>query len=274
MANNDVLIGFTGFVGSNLLRQHSFSFLYNSKNIEEIQNKNFGLLVCAGAPGTKWIANKEPENDLASIEKLMTSLKLVKCEKFVLISTIDVYSPVNGVNEDSTIDAHTLQPYAKHRRMLEEFARTNFNSLVIRLPGLFGSGLKKNVIFDLLHGKTENASPESLLQFYNLNYIWADVTKALNNNLQTLNIATEPITLKDLAKTIFNLNLEQSTTPPAQYDMHTKNAPLWGIIDKPYLYSQDKVLEDLKKFVVTSSPGSEDSTRGFQLGMRSKSHSA
>ena len=148
---NSALIGYTGFVGSNILLQQPFGFTYNSKNIEEIKNKTFDLIVCAGAPGTKWIANKNPEADLASINKLIENLQTVTCKKLVLISTIDVYSPVLGVNENTKIDLSTLQPYSKHRRMLEEFVENKFDSLVIRLPGIFGTGLKKNVIFDLLN---------------------------------------------------------------------------------------------------------------------------
>ncbi|MFI5206247.1 MAG: pyridine nucleotide transhydrogenase, partial [Candidatus Paceibacterales bacterium] len=71
----DALIGYTGFVGSNILAQRPFDLLYNSKNISDIANKNFNTVVCAGAPGTKWIANKNPEADLANIQNLINNLK-------------------------------------------------------------------------------------------------------------------------------------------------------------------------------------------------------
>ena len=57
------LIGYTGFVGNNLAEQTEFDFVYNSKNIHEIQGKTFDIVYCAGMPGTKWIANKNPEKD-------------------------------------------------------------------------------------------------------------------------------------------------------------------------------------------------------------------
>lgn len=251
---NNALIGHTGFVGSNILVQSPFAFTYNSKNIGEIQNKTFELVVCAGAPGTKWIANKNPEADLSTIQKLMDNLKTINCKRLVLISTIDVYSPASGVDENTQINKDILQPYAKHRRQLEEFVENNFDSLIIRLPGIFGQGLKKNVIYDLLNGSTQNINPASQLQFYWLNYIWADITKALEQNLKVINFATEPIKLKELADKVFNLKLSgEINTPPAYYDMHTKNAPLWGISEKPYLYLKDKVLEDLKTFIKTAA---------------------
>ena len=44
---NNALIGYTGFVGMNILQQKPFMFLYNSKNIEEIKGKEFDLIVCS-----------------------------------------------------------------------------------------------------------------------------------------------------------------------------------------------------------------------------------
>ena len=41
--NNDgasALIGYTGFVGSNLLRQRAFDATFNSKNIEQISGRS------------------------------------------------------------------------------------------------------------------------------------------------------------------------------------------------------------------------------------------
>jgi hypothetical protein len=58
------LVGYTGFVGSNFMQQHSFTSLFNSKNINEIADQQFNLLVCAGVSAVKWLANQEPENDL------------------------------------------------------------------------------------------------------------------------------------------------------------------------------------------------------------------
>ena len=40
---SNALVGYTGYVGSNILEQESFSFLYNSKNIHQINDKYFDL---------------------------------------------------------------------------------------------------------------------------------------------------------------------------------------------------------------------------------------
>ncbi len=257
---SDALIGYTGLVGGNLLPQHQFEHLYNSKNIEEIQNKDFDLAVCAGAPSLKWLANKEPDRDLANIERLIINLKKIKAQKFILISTIDVYASVDGVDEDTVITPECLSPYGKHRQTLEEFAVNNFDTLIVRLPAVFGRGLKKNALYDLMHGDFKYINPESILQFYNLDYLWADIGKALENNLKILNLATEPVKLGIITKEIFNLDLAghrrggapphgggKTETNPVFYDMRTKHAGLWGNT-KPYLYLKEEVLKDIKLF--------------------------
>lgn len=82
--------------------------------------------------------------DKACIDSLIDHLKTVKAKKFILISTVDVFkSPVN-VDENSPIILDELKPYGYNRRRLELFVKKNFTShLIVRLPGLVGSGLKR-----------------------------------------------------------------------------------------------------------------------------------
>jgi len=253
MNPSNALIGHTGFVGGNILDQHPFEFLYNSKNIEEIRGKNFDTVACAGVPAVKWLANKEPGNDLAGITRLMNSLKKISARKFILISTVDVYPATTDTDEDFIINKDELQPYGKNRRILEEFVEDNFNSLIVRLPALFGQGLKKNPLYDLMHGDFKYINPNSILQFYCLDYLWMDIKRSLENNLKIVNFVTEPLFLKEVAKEILNLNLTNETAGrPQHYDIHTKYGYLWGNAT-PYLYLKDKVSADLKSFATRFS---------------------
>jgi len=90
---NNALVGFSGFVGSTLRKQAEFSSLYRSTNIQDIKNKKFDVVFCAGAPAQKWLANRDPKNDLKNISALIECLKTVRCNQFVLISTVDVFNP-------------------------------------------------------------------------------------------------------------------------------------------------------------------------------------
>src|SRR6185312_10192324 len=143
------LIGYTGFVGGNLLRDYPFAGRYRSTNIERIAGNHYDLIVCAGAPAAKWKANQDPQADRACLGRLMAALELVKTQRFVLISTVDVYGQVNGVDENCPPSGATA--YGRHRLELEQFVRQRFQSLIVRLPALFGPGLKKNAIYDLLY---------------------------------------------------------------------------------------------------------------------------
>ena len=73
-SESSALIGYTGFVGSNLLRQRGFDACFNSANIDELGGRSFDLIVCAGARAEKWKANAEPERDLDNIEGLIRAL--------------------------------------------------------------------------------------------------------------------------------------------------------------------------------------------------------
>ncbi|MFC6477946.1 hypothetical protein ACFQDN_17640 [Pseudomonas asuensis] len=63
MSLPDALIGYSGFVGSTLLKQKDFEGQFRSTNISEVGEKPYRTLVCAGAPAQKWIANKDPDAD-------------------------------------------------------------------------------------------------------------------------------------------------------------------------------------------------------------------
>src|SRR5262245_60806077 len=109
------LIGHTGFVGGNLRSQGRYTELYNSKNIADIAGRSFELVVSAGCRAAKWLANKEPEADRAGIEPLKRALERVEAERFVLISTVDVYPQPVGVDESFEPPLEGAQPYGRHR---------------------------------------------------------------------------------------------------------------------------------------------------------------
>lgn len=244
------LIGWSGFVGGNIAEQAKFDEFYNSSNIEEIKGKSFDLVVSCGTPSLRWLANKEPEKDLEVIQNLINSLKDVNAKKFVLISTIDAYDNPIGVDEDSDIDESKQNAYGKHRFMLENFVRENFDYHIIRLPNLFGNGLKKNIVYDFLNdNETYKIDSEGSYQWYNLDNIWKDIQKVIDNEIRTINFATEPCTVKELVKEAFDIDFDNTpSNNHPRYDFQTKYAELWDKKGK-YLYSKEEILKDLKDFV-------------------------
>lgn len=229
-SSESALIGYTGFVGSNLLRQRSFDACFNSSNVEAIAGRSFDLVVCAGAPAEKWKANADPERDSDIVERLTRALEHVNANKLVLISTVDVFLEPRDVDEESPVPLAGLHAYGRHRRRLEQIVASRFETHIVRLGGLFGRGLKKNVIYDFLHeNQTERIDARSVFQFYDLRRLWRDITTAIDNELSLVHLATEPVSVAEVARAGFGIEFtNQTPAPPAQYDVHTRYAPLFG----------------------------------------------
>jgi hypothetical protein len=146
------LIGYSGFVGSNINLQFNFNEFYNSINISKIKNKNFDLLICAGAPGSMLHANADTESDKNSINILIENLKNVRSKKFILISSIAVYENMGLCQNEDSRSFEIKNEYGKNRKYLEDACAEIFENLIIlRLPALFGNSLKKNFIYDILN---------------------------------------------------------------------------------------------------------------------------
>jgi nucleoside-diphosphate-sugar epimerase len=241
------LIGHTGFVGSNLRRMVPFDVLVNSSNVDELRGRSFGLVVCAGARAEKWKANRDPTADLAGIERLASVLREVRAERFVLVSTVDVFEVPVAVDESAAADAQNA--YGRHRRMLEELCEDRFGAQVLRLPGLFGPGLKKNAVYDLLHdNEVEKIHPESRYQFYDVRALWDDAEKAHGAGIRLLHLATEPLAMGEIAARCFGRELRAPPVAPARYDFRSRHADLWGGRGG-YLRSREEVLRGLERFV-------------------------
>jgi len=247
----DALIGHTGFVGSVLLRQRSFDSLYRSTDIEEIKGRSFDLVVCAGAPAQKWIANRDPEADRRNIDRLIACLQTVTCRMFVLASTVDVFSDPVGVDEQSSADDPGLHAYGTHRRLLERFVQDNFpDHLVARLAGLVGPGLRKNVIFDFLNDNNLNAiDSRGVFQFYPMVNLWFDLRIALGAGLKLVHLTAEPVSVADISAEGFGRPFEQHLDkPPASYDMRTRHAAVFGGRGD-YQYDKRETIQAVRAYV-------------------------
>lgn len=147
-----LLVGYTGFVGSNLYLKKDFDEVYNSKNIKEAYGKNPDLLVYSGLKAEKYLANNNPEEDMKLVYEAQKNITKINPKKLVLISTIDVFKKAIDVYENSEIDKENLHPYGLNRYKLECWVRENYkDALIVRLPALFGKNLKKNFIYDLIN---------------------------------------------------------------------------------------------------------------------------
>lgn len=148
----EYLVGYTGFVGSNLANSHTFTGLYNSANISDAYGGNPDLLVYSGVRAEMFLANSNPAADMQHIQDAIENIKRINPKEIVLISSVAVYSNTTMQDEDCTIDKSCLTAYGLNRLALEEWVEENIpKHLIIRLPAIYGKNLKKNFLYDYIH---------------------------------------------------------------------------------------------------------------------------
>ena len=147
----DLLVGSTGFVGGNLLAKHTFAAECHSSDITAQYGTRPDLCVYAGVPAAMFLANADPEADLAVMRAARENIRQIAPKRLVLISSIAVLADSRGVYEDSPVqDTEGLPAYGKNRLQLERWVREDFpDALIVRLPALYGAGIRKNFLFDL-----------------------------------------------------------------------------------------------------------------------------
>ena len=312
MGRMDILVGYTGFVGSNLHGQHEFCACFNSANITEAFGLGADLCVYAGVRAEKFTADRFPEQDMAHINVALHNIRRINAKKFVLISTVDVVPPQSGdIFESTPYERDKLTPYGRNRLYLEHEARKVCPGVhIIRLPGLFGKGLKKNFIYDAvnfipamlkgekfreLNGKLNGADGSMLerfynedangffrlapgipdedravlrdifkslgfsalnftdsravFQFHNLDYLWAHIKFALENNIRLLHLAVEPVSAREVCKAITGADFinEISDSPPDYSFFKTEYAgKLHG--SGGYIFNRRQVLSDITDY--------------------------
>lgn len=246
------LVGSTGFVGGVIAGQRQIDSGFHRPNIATIRGRAFARLYVAGAPAQKWLANSDPEGDERNIDALVEHLRQVQAETLVLVSTIDVYPDPIGVDEGVSVapEDHE-QAYGRNRLHLEKAVQEHFpRVLVVRLPGLFGPGLRKNLVYDLLHDREEFAHRASSFQFYDMRRFCDDLDTALAAGLELINFATAPVAAHEVGEAVFGRELSRVEGAPVHYDMRTLHAELYGgDASSGYMQSADDVLAAMSGFV-------------------------
>lgn len=247
------LIGFTGFVGGTLMGQAEFDFLYRRRNVHELAADRPATVVCAGAPAAKWLANQKPREDRQNLNRLISALDDTPIRRLILISTVDVYPDPTRVDESSPIDPASNHSYGRHRFHLERFVRERFDqTTVIRLPALFGRGLKKNFVFDLLNDRPERFTHrDSAFQFYDISRLWLDLLRIVASGLELVNLVGEPVKAREVARHAFGIDYDFVTdADPVAYDIRTRHAERFGA-EGVYMFSASETLDRLRTFVAS-----------------------
>ena len=114
-----ILVGSTGFVGSNIYQLGEFDKGYNSKNIREAYGTKPELLVYSGLPAEKFLANSNPDKDMELIREAEKNIESIAPKKIILISTIDVFKNID-INTANTL--HNIKDLIDNDLVVSRYA--------------------------------------------------------------------------------------------------------------------------------------------------------
>jgi nucleoside-diphosphate-sugar epimerase len=203
------IIGSNGFIGSNLLNEYIIDNNYNlvtidsrEHNIDTYNDRTFDCLYFCSGNSKVYLSNDNPRKCLEqSVLDLIDYLNLLKYNKFILLSSSVVYpNDIQNKLESMVININDLSPYGAHKLLAEYYVRKLASSHIIyRLTGVFGSGLKKNLLYDLKNkSNIFHVTPDSYIDFIEIS-CFAKTIKMLSHRLCniTLNIGSGfPISVK------------------------------------------------------------------------------
>jgi sugar phosphate isomerase/epimerase len=121
-------------------------------------------------------------------------------------------------NEETKIDVESVHAYGRHRLLFENLVQEKFPGKVsiVRLPGLFGVGLKKNLIYDLLHSNNLDKLPCGSFQWFDMSQLESVLAAVLMNNTQIINVVSEPVSTQSICALFGH---SQSGTHSTQYNV-------------------------------------------------------
>lgn len=189
------IVGANGFVGSALCRQAENRFdvvKITRENFDAYRNEHFDILINSAMPSKRFYASQNPALDFERTVSLTANL-FYKWHfgKFVQISSVSAVSD-GGI-------------YGKHKRLAEGILDKD-NVLIVRLSTLYGQGLKKGALYDLIKQNKLYVSKDSRYDYLDID--WA--AEYILNNLEKKSLflqvgARDSISLEEIAKHL-NLN--------------------------------------------------------------------
>ena len=191
------ILGGGGFVGSAFARLCESRGLDHAvvtrSNYSEYAGRRCETLVNADGNSSRLLGGRDPVEDFErSVLTVKRSISDFGFSKYVLASSCDVYPDVSSpeaTREDSAPDPAAQSPYGFHKRLAELcVAHACGDWLVLRLAGMVGPGLKKNPVYDILHGGPLWVSPDSRMQYMHTDDVAAAAMKIAGSGSGTYNL--------------------------------------------------------------------------------------
>ena len=177
--SNIGILGYQGFVGSAITKyckKKKINFLgISRKNFDKFKNYRFNYLINCAMPSKRFWAKKFPYLDFdETVNKTAYFLNDFRFKKFIHISSVS-----------ARIQKNTI--YGLNKNRAEKLVKKK-NHLIFRLASMYGPGLKKGVIIDLVNSSTVFVNKKSKYSFTNINkiaeFIITNLSKYKNKTLE------------------------------------------------------------------------------------------
>lgn len=168
------ILGGRGFVGSAFARhcqaQGRECTIIDRDNYASLVGHSCDIFVNANGNSSKPLAQKEPLREFdASVRTVRSSLIDFRFNTYIHLSSCDVYPDCTApetTREDQALDVSRQSPYGFHKFLAEQCVRHAAPRwIILRMGGFVGPGLRKNAIYDILHGPKLWLHPDSELQY-------------------------------------------------------------------------------------------------------------
>ena len=192
----NVLIGYTGFIGSSL-NQDQYHLKLNSKNWQDISEPiEVDKLVIAAPSGVKYLANKDPLKDLDNCLSLARNIiKYFKNIKtMVIISSNDTLNPTTDYGQNR-LYFNTL--------MEKVCEKLNTDLYIMYLGMTFGSKARKGMVYDFLHGNFDYYKGGTY-QLYPVRRLDQDIQYCIDNKIHRAMLSSVPIKTSEI-KALWNI---------------------------------------------------------------------
>jgi nucleoside-diphosphate-sugar epimerase len=245
------VIGGTGFVGSayaRLFERKGLPFrIIRREDFDSLRDTSCDILINANGNSKKFLADQDPNGEFeASVSSVLRSLTAFKFDKYVHLSTGDVYpaqSCPEQSREDIGIPVERLSRYGLHKFLAEQLVRNYAKKwLVVRMGGFVGPGLKKNAVYDILNDQPVWLSPDSELQFIQTDTAAELVWNMVENGVtgEVVNLGAEGVlNLAEFHRSVESSSIYKPEAKPVRFELNLDK--LRSLVSLPIPHTRDEV---------------------------------
>jgi|10_taG_2_1085330.scaffolds.fasta_scaffold43367_3 nucleoside-diphosphate-sugar epimerase len=189
------VVGANGFVGRAICRAFkNYDYEISEitrENCDEYKTLKYDVLINTAMPSKRFWALNNPMKDVeATILKTAELLYEWQYEKFIQISSLSAKMQLDA-------------PYGIHKRSSEVLVENRENFLIIRLGALYGDGLDKSALFDMVNHNHIYVDINSEYNYIDIDFVADWITRNLDKTGLKEIGARDTISLIEISKKVW-----------------------------------------------------------------------